>query len=198
MKMNSVVSLLSVIAALSLTGGLSGCNGPDSVTLESQFLNDSPVVSTREEPLMSLEVEREAGTHQFAVILAADPATQVESIQGLHVIDKDGSSKVYQPANLPQGVVLQKRSGRNVLTISSQDFNLETGGTLNLRYLYAAGAFSDSYRDFGITMSKNSDGRWQLFTLNADGTFTPFAKMKLLVNTRAFIGVVGIRKIVTE
>lgn len=192
---------LAFVALVALTG----CNGPsalDPVANPFEFTLPSdetpPAAITREDPLMSLQVERESGTHLFSVALTTDPMTQVETIQGLRVVSSSGSSSIYAPANLPQGVVLQKRSGRNVITISSQDFSLETGGGLNLRYLYAGGAFSDSYRDFQMGMSKNASGKWELTTKNADGTLRPFTKMNMYLNTRAFIGVVGIRQIVTE
>ena len=191
--------------AFILAVGLVGCHThhqTSTVTIPSAsevLMSDSTLlIDTLEAPLMTLSVERENGTHQFSVVLGVDPATKTETIKGLHVVDPDGTSQVFNPDNLPQGVVLQKRSGRNVITISSQDFNLETGGRLNLHYLYAAGAFSDSYRDLELVMSKSADGVWQLSRVGENGSLTAFTKMKMLVNTRAFIGVVGIREIITE
>lgn len=202
--------LIALIAMIS--AGLNGCLNQNDSTSESSHSeiqpdvrtpdvrtdDSSPVATTREEALMDLAVERESGIYQFNVVLTKDLSTQIETIQGLRITNPNGSSSIFQPENLSKGYVMQRKSGRDVVTISSQDFSLETGGTLNMHYLYAAGMFSDSYRDFKMALGKNSEGRWELSRMNPDGSLTSFTKMKLLVNTRAFIGVVGIREIVTE
>jgi hypothetical protein len=115
---------------------------------------------------------------------------------GLRYLATDGSRKDFNIADLPTGLVLMTKSGRNVLTLISKNFDRRTGGTITLRYLYKGAVIgSDEYREFVMELDRAGDA-WTLLKNTREGR-KPFTRMFLRKNTT--LGQVsGIKEIVTD
>lgn len=114
-------------------------------------------------------------------------------VTGLHYSTSDGETKTFDISNIKQGIVLLNRSGHNVVTIQSPDFDPAHGGSINVVYLMN-GIFN-TYGTFPLEMNRIGDG-WEL-EVNDQAGRRKISNMFLKKNT-AFGQIVGISKIIVN
>lgn len=80
------------------------------------------------------------------------------------VFVKPQGEQVFSLSQLPTGMVLLNVSGKNVVTMYSQNFSSEHGGTITLKYLY--NGLTGSTKSFSFYLSRdksqNSTSQWFL------------------------------------
>lgn len=131
-------------------------------------------------------IEGEAKTLTLSLNLDAN-----SDITGMTVESDDpaqsNDSASYQESQIYSGIVLYRQSGRDIVTLSSENFSSHQGGEIQLTYLYNGitgrrySMMIDLYRD-GDTWKVSKDG-------------TEFSQVHFNKNRKRFVGVVGVRSI---
>ena len=96
-------------------------------------------------------------------------------------------AKSYNDSEIYGGIVLYRQSGRDIVTLSSDNFAAHQGGAVQLTYLYNGitgrrySLMIDLYRD-GDTWKVSKDGQ-------------DFSRVHFYKKRQRFVGVVGVRSI---
>jgi hypothetical protein len=90
----------------------------------------------------------------------------------------------------PDGMILEKRGEHNVLSLKSDNYDHDRGGTITIDSLY--NGISGERRSVDLELSKDKTS-WRLFK-----DHKVVSKFHVKVNRVIIIGVVGIKKIIME
>ena len=90
---------------------------------------------------------------------------------------------VYSPGQLKNGVVLRRKSGRDLVTLKMQQFSPEKGAKVLLTYLYSAVPM-ESYRSLTLELTQDKDGGWCL----KDSKGTKIGSMHIKANMASVMG----------
>jgi len=97
-------------------------------------------------------------------------------------------------ADLPKGIVLYQSSGMDVVTLSSQNFNSQTGGDFTLKYLN--NGISGTYRSFSFSVGRQGQN-WSPYIL--DSRQVPQVFVSMYLKAKKVLGkVVGIDSITLQ
>lgn len=99
----------------------------------------------------------------------------------------------YSPKELAGGVVLKRKSGKELLILTILKFDPEKGGDFTLKYLYN-GVPPVEYRSVSFSLKKD-DGRWSVFSSSGE---RPVKSLFFQSNIASIFGVptpVGIRAV---
>lgn len=118
-----------------------------------------------------------------------------DSNRPLHLLHRrtGDPEMVYSPEELAGGVVLKRKSGKELLILTILRFDPEKGGEFNLKYLYN-GVPPEEYRSLSFSL-KRDEGRWSVFS--ASGA-KPVKSLYFQSNIASIFGVptpVGIRAV---
>lgn len=89
-----------------------------------------------------------------------------------------------------EGVVLDKRGERTVITLKSTNFDYVRGGTIVIDTLY--NGVTGERKEYVVELAKDNDD-WKLFNGNI-----AVSKLHIEVNKKAFIGSIGVKNIRME
>lgn len=96
-------------------------------------------------------------------------------------------SKSYNDSEIYGGIVLYRQSGRDIVTLSSQNFAAHQGGSVELTYLYNG----ITGRRYSIMIDLYRDG--DTWRVSKDGQV--FSRVHFYKKRQRFVGVVGVRSI---
>ena len=91
---------------------------------------------------------------------------------------------------LNDGIVMYRTSGRNIVTLFSDNANAHYGGDIDIQYLYSG--ITGKYRSMSIQILKNGD-HWEI---QKDGI--KIKKLHLNIHKKPMFGTIGIRYISYE
>jgi len=99
--------------------------------------------------------------------------------------------EVLQTKELSQdGVVIDKRGDRTVINLTSNNFDLQQGGTITIDTLY--NGVTGEHKQYEIELAKVGNN-WKILNKN-----NIISKLHIEVNKKAFIGTVGVKNIRME
>lgn len=99
-------------------------------------------------------------------------------------------SDEYSVRQVSQGIVLLNKKGRDIVKLGSRNFSTHQGGDVKLDYLVSG--ISGRRGSLFLDLARNGDD-WAL-SVNR----SKIKKMHFISNKKAFIGTIGIKKIVTK
>jgi hypothetical protein len=105
-----------------------------------------------------------------------------------------GTAKAINLTDLKNGFVLYQSSGKNVATLSSDNFNAATGGTLTITYLQDG--VSGTYQTFECEMIRQGQA-WKMMAADDSGNEKAFTSLYLQSN-KLFGKVIGIKSITAQ
>lgn len=106
---------------------------------------------------------------------------------------RSGEKESYLVKDLTKGIVLFKISGRDVVKLSSKNFDPSHGGALEMVYIY--NGLSNTYRTFPVELHREGD-KWVLYVNEQTGRRS-FTTMSVKVN-RILGQPVGIKQITVK
>lgn len=108
-------------------------------------------------------------------------------IQAISRISNDSQQYISADELLLDEVVLAHAEGRDAILINCQDCNMQSGGILNMKYLY--NGITNSYQNFSMQIRRQQE-RWNLYTMDDIQIHSLTLKSRLV-----FGALVGIREI---
>lgn len=114
----------------SLMAALASFSSPSTFSWCSVARADETATSElKEVPLAEATSDVVTGTMKVNLLVNDD-----DTLAGVKNYGSDGT-KAFELSDLPKGVVLYKRDGRDVIVATAKDFSVSSGGTLTLSYL---------------------------------------------------------------
>jgi len=111
-----------------------------------------------------------------------------DRIVGLKLTSKKESDRRFNVGNINSGITLLRKSGKDVIILFGEDFDLNSGGWAKVQYLVNGVTGSKSH--FWVKMELGGDGAWKAFYKGNriwNATFIP--------SKVTFFGVVGVKEV---
>jgi hypothetical protein len=110
------------------------------------------------------------------------------------IYTKSGTDTALALSDLPKGIVIYQSGGKDVITLSSLNFNVKTGGALILTYLQ--NGVSDVYQNFDFSIGRQGQN-WTPYISDTNGIPQSFVSMYLKAK-KLFGKVIGIDSITVQ
>ena len=115
-------------------------------------------------------------------------------IQAFRTLSQSGRRTDFPAKNLDQGIVLLRASGRDIVKLSSRNFDTRNGGSIQMTYLNDG--VSGKYRNFQMELVREGSS-YTVYANERTGR-RKFSDMFLKKNESAFLGVIGIADVVVR
>ena len=145
----------------------------------------------KEQLLLSASNDIDSGEDQLVVLLdSKDRPTELIHRQ------TGKPERSYSPAQLKQGVVLRKQSGKDLLVLKATDFDPDSGAKIEIRYLYS-GLPPATFKSLNLELSKRKK-RW---VVTQGKSSKPVKSLRFFANIATAFGfekAIGIKSITVK
>jgi hypothetical protein len=160
------------------------------IALAALLVNSSALAAPYDLQMLLFTATSDAFADQLEFNVSIDVNSDATGL----IYREDAKESQITLAQLSKGVVLYQSSGKNVVSLSSEDFDAIKGGTITLNYL--VNGISGSYRNFDFSLGREGN-QWIPTVVNARGIPQAFTSMYLKAN-RALGRIVGIASITVK
>lgn len=177
MKVTRTVSLL--IGCIAGLGFFTGCPLP---------MQRGTALYTANQEVQLLHIRSDVSNVEYDFRLGLDSDGRVTEI---HYSDTENHFENYEVGKLETGIVLMRRSGKDVVSIIAKGVDTKSGGPVSMHYLYSA--ISGEYRSFEMEIDREG-AEWKAYHVDASGRHA-FRNLFFHKNEAFLVGVVGISSI---